>query len=471
VRARIAVLASLLAHACIAWLATHPTAVPESRPSQSARPVAQVARLLSTQPAGKVEPLEVILLDPDSLASTAAPAPSASREDSATSARPMSHVFASPVAPRTAQAPAASTQVAGQPPPVTRRVAAGSAQAAASTAPDPTALPAPASAPSPKAAITAVAGGARAIDEARPTGTQGNEPSAVDGHARSLAMRGPDLALHEPFLERIAHGGSAPEAIVRSGRVDPAGGGTAVIEDKVTTVHIARDGTVTFEDKPDFEINIDLPIPTPSRIKRYVAAQGRQIAKWYADPYAQMRVGTIHDVPAHLAAQPGACDHYDDPCDQAMRALQRKPGDRPALAPIWGKLEITDALMRRFVGDPYSSRKRKLLDDSRAERAEMRAQHHAEDIARSSELTQRNLEALWRATHDPAVWRDLLFAMWDECAEGDDPDGEAGQRARLMIIGWIRAKLPAGAPGAFTPDEIAARSAHRQSRQAFSPYE
>jgi hypothetical protein len=84
---------------------------------------------------------------------------------------------------------------------------------------------------------------------------------------------------------------------------------------------------------------------------------------------------------------------------------------------------------------------------------------------------RRNLEALWRATPDPAVRRDALFVLWDECAEGDGPIGEAGQRARTMVIGWIRTRLPAGSPDAFAPDEIIARSAHRASRQPFAPYE
>jgi hypothetical protein len=40
-----------------------------------------------------------------------------------------------------------------------------------------------------------------------------------------------------------------------------------------------------------------------------------------------------------------------------------------------------------------------------------------------------------------------------------------------MVIGWIRAHLPAGEPGAFSADDIAALDAHRASRQHFAPYE
>jgi hypothetical protein len=419
VRARTAVLASLLAHACIAWLATRNPAAPRIRePSPDDRPPAPPAPVLP-RPATATptaEPLDVVLLDLD-------------------------------------QRPAATSPVA--PLPATRPAVPSQAIAAAATA------------------VGANATRGSVIDDAPAGSAHGEAPGTAAGPARSrsLAMRGPDLALPGAFLEQMAHGGHRAEPVRRSGRVEPSGGGTAVVEDRITTMRIARDGTVAFEDKPDFEIHVELPLPTPGRIKRFLAAAGNSLAAWSADPYAQTRVGTTQDVPRTLATQPGDCDHWDDPCSQSMRARQRKPGDKLIQPLIWGKLEITDMLMRRFVGDPYASRKRKLLDDTRDERAEMGAQHRAEDLARSAELTRKNLEALWRATAEPAVRRDVLFAMWDECSEGDDADGEAGQRARLMIVGWIRAKLPAGSPDAFGADEIAARSAHRRSRQPFAPYE
>src|SRR5262249_48062625 len=127
-------------------------------------------------------------------------------------------------------------------------------------------------------------------------------------------------------------------------------------------------------------------------------------------------------------------------------------------------------LMRKFLGDPYASRKLALLDASRAERAELGEQHRKEDLARSAELMLRNLEALWRATRDPAARRQALFTLWDECTEGDGPVGEAGERARRLVIGWIRAKLPAGSPDAFSAEETARLGEHRMSKQLFAPY-
>jgi hypothetical protein len=295
------------------------------------------------------------------------------------------------------------------------------------------------------------------------------------GASRWFTMRGPDLRLGEATVERIARGGRAPERIAHSGRLESAGGGRGAIHDAVTDITVERDGTVHLHDKDDVDLHWDLSLPTPDRIKNGLAQAGRDIAGWYADPYAGARVGPSQDVPRDVAATPGACDHWGDLCNVDLmqrhgevRDLQRHAGG----SIVHGKLDLTGLLMRKLgVGDAYASRKRKLLDDTFDERAALGAQHRAEDLARSAEIMQRNLETVWRATEDPVERRDALFALWDESGEGDGPVGEAGERARKIVIGWIRAKLPAGSPDAFTPDEIARRSAHRRSTQPFVPYE
>lgn len=305
------------------------------------------------------------------------------------------------------------------------------------------------------------------------SGTSEPGPSG-GGPNRWLTMRGADLRLDHDFLDQVASGGKPLERPGTSGKLAPNGGGTAVTRDRVTTMTVHRDGTVNFEDEPDIDIHFDINLPTPESIKRDLRKTGKSLAKWYVDPYAKARVGPIQEVPRYLSATPGACDGYFDACSMELR--QRTDSDDP-LEPSsggrvgHGKLDITDMLMRKFVGDPYASRKLKLLDTTFEERAAMGAQHKAEDRARSAELMQRNLVALWRTTTDPVERRAALFTLWDECGEGEGPDGDAGQRARGMVIGWIRAKLPAGSPDAFTPAEIAALQAHRTSRQPFVPYE
>ena len=324
------------------------------------------------------------------------------------------------------------------------------------------------------AAIVTGATGAERPGEAagsRPGETAGGRPGA----SRWFTMRGPDLRLGPETVDQIVRGGRAPERIARSGRLESAGGGRGVIHDAVTDVTVDRDGTVHLHDKDDVDLHWDIHLPTPDRIKQGLAQAGRDIATWYGDPYARARVGPSQDVPRDAAATPGACDHWGDLCNidvtqrhDEVSALQRTAGGSIA----HGKLDLTALLMRKLgVGDAYASRKLKLLDDTRDERAALGAQHRAEDLARAAEIMQRNLETVWRATADPVERRDALFALWDECGEGDGPVGEAGERARKMVIGWIRAKLPAGSPDAFTPDEIARRSAQRRSTQPFVPYE
>jgi hypothetical protein len=321
-----------------------------------------------------------------------------------------------------------------------------------------------------RAAIATGAAGAQ-----RPGEVAGGHPGA----GRWFTMRGPDrpdLRLGPEAIDRSMRGGGrGPERVARSGRLESAGGGRGVIHDAVTDVTVDRDGTVHLHDKDDVDWHWDIHLPTPDTIKDGLKQAGRDVATWYGDPYARARVGPSQDVPRDAAATPGACDHWGDLCNidvtqrhDEVSALQRTAGGSIA----HGKLDVTALLMRKLgVGDAYAARKLKLLDATRDERAALGAQHRAEDLARSAEIMQRNLEIVWRATEDPVERRDALFALWDECGEGEGPFGEAGERARKMVIGWIRAKLPAGSPDAFMPDEIARRSAHRRSTQPFVPYE
>src|SRR5262249_4511825 len=147
-----------------------------------------------------------------------------------------------------------------------------------------------------------------------------------------------------------------------SERVKPSGGGTAVVRDRVTTMTIDRDGTAHFHDKPDAEIHWDLHLPTPDGIVRQVRQAGRGIADWYDDPYKQARVGRSQDLPRHMTAMPGACDQWADGCSVEMRNRERpededRPQEGPVIGIAHGKLDLSDMLMRKFVGDPYASRK------------------------------------------------------------------------------------------------------------------
>ena len=319
-----------------------------------------------------------------------------------------------------------------------------------------------------------------AATSALPSGAA-TEPATGPGRDRAggpghglMHMRGPELHPGDAQLESIANAGQplAPRAH-ETGRVENAPNGKAVIHDAVTTVRIDRDGTAHLDDKPDIEVHWRLPI-RPWEWRQDLRDAGKELAEWAADPNAQTRYGRTQDLPAHLRAVEGSCDSFGDPmcddplapgADERARKYETKHGGG---VPIFGgKLDITGWLGHKFGIDVYASRKLELLDATRDERVARGDKYRTAQLARSAELMRRNLVALWAATEDLDERRAALFEMWDECAEGDGPVGEAGQRARVEVIGWIRAKLPAGA---YSPADLDTLDRRRASKQHFAPY-
>ena len=297
-----------------------------------------------------------------------------------------------------------------------------------------------------------------------------------------LAMRGRrhDLALSEGAANRIVGEGATPSTDEKPGdprwshddkiKLVPSGGGNQEIRDRVAKFHVAPDGTVVgIESAPDFTFKLNLP--NPSKIRKRI---GMELDAWRKDPYRDTRVGRMQDLPRHLQAAPDACQSWNDPMCitaedwQAQWKIEDEAAAEGAL--ISGKADVTGYLHRKFVGDPYASRKLKILDQTRDDRVRAGATFRGKQLERSAELVQRNLQTLWRTVTDPAERRAALFAMWDECSEDESAAGAAGERARTMVIGWIRAHLPKTHPDAFSADDLARLDAARSSRQHFVPY-
>lgn len=306
-----------------------------------------------------------------------------------------------------------------------------------------------------------------------------SEPTGGNGAASGrdlFDMRGPSLVLPADVMAKLAEGGrELPGPVHRSGKLHDAPNGTGVVEDLVTTATVARDGTVSFADKPDIDYKFHIPgLPTPSGILEGVRDAGHAIGEWAVDPYEQTRYGKTQDLPRHLQATPGGCDSQNTMCDDVNAPAFEKKSREAMRGQVGfgGTMDITAALMKRFhVGDPWAARKLKILHDTFDERVAKGEAFHGDQLARSAEMMQANLKALWATAADAAERRAELFALWDECAEGEGPSAEAGGRARLMVIGWIRGHLPAGSPDAFSAAEIAALSARRASHEVFVPYE
>jgi hypothetical protein len=204
-----------------------------------------------------------------------------------------------------------------------------------------------------------------------------------------------------------------PPSVEPTGLLEPAGGGRYRSEDLVTKTTIAKDGTVTFTDKS----NIQHQFTSLENVKRVLREAG---------PFGLLRLD----------------------------------------------FDITDAFMRRHKIDPYASRKLKFLDATRDERVRIGARYKQEQLARTPELVQRNLERLWATETDLRARKQGLFELWDDAAEtGSERMVAAGDAARRAVIGFIRGRLPADSADAFTAAELAACNARKQSRATFAPYD
>jgi hypothetical protein len=308
------------------------------------------------------------------------------------------------------------------------------------------------------------------------TTTPGSESSTTPGEAPApasglLRMRGPDLSLDAGTAQRIASAGAAParDEVYKSGKLQNRPGGGKVVYDRVTTMTVDPDGKAHFDDVPDIDLKFHLPIPKIWEVENMRRDLGHELTEWFKDPEAGKRYGRTQDLPRHLQASPGACDSWgstmcDDPLapqiEQRVRERKKVNGGL-----FGGMADITAYLHRKYVGDPYASRKLKLLDDTRDERVAMGSAYRAQQQARSGEFMHRNLERLWASEQQAIARRAALFELWDECGED-----EAGMRARAVVIGWIRAKLPAGSTDAYTDVELEALQARRTSAAPFTPY-
>jgi hypothetical protein len=253
--------------------------------------------------------------------------------------------------------------------------------------------------------------------------------------------------------------GTGPARSPATGILDADGGGRYRSDQDGFTAQVSRDGAVALTDQPSLDIHVALPSPK---------AIGRALAAWYESDKGPHGAEGDTSAARDIQLSAGASVQVPDPTEP-------RPKDRaktvivPVLA---GRLEITDWLMRQSGIDPYAARKLKMLDATRDERAELRRRHRAEQLAMTPQTIQRSLDALWSATPDAAARKQALFELWDDCVETGDPAlVEAGAAARRMIIGFIRARLPAGSRDAYTAGDIAALARATHSTAVFQPYE
>ena len=244
-----------------------------------------------------------------------------------------------------------------------------------------------------------------------------------------------------------------------SGLLRATGGGSYRSEQAGFDATVHPDGTVALHDRPAASIHVAVPS---------LGDLGRAVADWYTSDKGGSGTEGDPALARQIQLSPGATVAPSDPTDTAP-----KDHATTVIVPmIGGGLELTDWMMRRHGQDPYASRKRAVLDATRDERAAIGARHRTAELARAPEMVHRQLEALWAGTPDLAERKQGLFELWDDCVEAGDAEAvAAGNAARRMIVGFIRAHLPAGSADAYTPAELAALAGARRAKAAFAPYD
>jgi hypothetical protein len=266
------------------------------------------------------------------------------------------------------------------------------------------------------------------------------------GHSL-MEMRHPEIAvdMSRGFVDDFL-GHSKPLEPEIEATLAPAGNAGYRSDQGVFTAKIDRDGSVHLTDAANF--NWHGLLPTPTKIKH-------GLATWAENPEA------------------GKADPEREPINNHRAASQDTRPDHGQTVPIiGGGFDVSDWMMRRHGGDPYASKKLKMLDDTRDERVQIGSKYRREQLRQTPQLIQKNLERLWGSTLDAAARKQALFELWDECAETGEPSVvDAGRAARALVIGFIRARLPAGTPDAYTTDELARLATARQSQATFAPYD
>lgn len=123
-----------------------------------------------------------------------------------------------------------------------------------------------------------------------------------------------------------------------------------------------------------------------------------------------------------------------------------------------------DKYMKEHGNDPYRANKLAYLDRTRDQRVAIGKRYREQELKKSVIYMQQNIARLYAMTTDVQKRKQGLFELWDECAEVGNPEEiEGGNAARRFVMDHIRGTVT------YTPAELRALNAHRQSKQAFAP--
>ena len=263
-----------------------------------------------------------------------------------------------------------------------------------------------------------------------PAWLKGNAPS--NDIRRSIAQTTYEKPVPRGPLDPLLTSPRKPRSELR-----PAKGNHYQTDDGSFIALTRPDGTVHFEDKPNFSAAINL-----DGTKRFLGA----MLKPKTSPEVQ---------------------------SARQRAIDEGAIEPDPIVPIiTGHFDVTDAVMRWAGQDPYAAAKLNFLKRTREQRAKIAIKNKRENLLDVARTTRKQLVRVFNKTD--LSWeqkRAIYFELWDECSEhGTHAELKATEVVRATIIGFIRRKFPANSKQKYQAAEITRFNHQRESRATFRPY-
>lgn len=157
--------------------------------------------------------------------------------------------------------------------------------------------------------------------------------------------------------------------------------------------------------------------------------------------------------------------------DGSIEAFDDPPAARLD-SPLSGSFDVGDMVMRAVGMDPYQARKLALMDATRDARAAMAIAEERQRLTLAVGDMPARLLAIW---NDPSLGierrRELIFLMWDECAEsGSSARMQASRAVRATIEAFVRQHAPSGSRSAYSLSELDRLNRRRRAQTPFAPY-
>ncbi|MEM7448572.1 MAG: hypothetical protein AAF355_10055 [Myxococcota bacterium] len=157
-------------------------------------------------------------------------------------------------------------------------------------------------------------------------------------------------------------------------------------------------------------------------------------------------------------------DEREALASDALHAESYQAPQEDAPAGTGFRFDLNSAVMRAAGMDPHQAERGWFMRETESVRDRLAEAYRAREQERGLERLRARLREIWRGDEDASRRRRRLFEIWDGCAEDDH-----GNRAREIVIRFIRRVLPPSTPDAFSETELRQLNEGRSSAAVFSP--